>query len=46
MWEAGFTRADGEPVKDVNDLARCNADVVDSAMVRDAFCEWKEGFGG
>lgn len=42
----GFLRADGEPVKDTNDLARCNSSVVDSPDVRDAFCEWKEGFGG
>ena len=42
----GFVRADGEPVKDVNDLALCNAEVIDSEEVRDAFCEWKEGFGG
>lgn len=38
--------ADGRPVKDLNDLARCNADVIGSDEIREAFVEWKEGFGG
>lgn len=42
----GLTMADGRPVKDLNDLARCNADVIGSDDVREAFLEWKEGFGG
>lgn len=42
----GLTMADGRPVKDLNDLARCNADVVGSDEIREAFVEWKEGFGG
>ena len=46
IMEPGYVRADGAPVKDVNDLALCNAEIVDSPQVRDAFCEWKEGFGG
>lgn len=42
----GLVRADGTPVKDTNDLVHCAADVRESDEVRDAFCEWKEGFGG
>ena len=42
---AGLTRLDGEPVKDVNDLALCGPDVVGDDDVVEAFCEWKEGFG-
>lgn len=42
----GYVTASGAKVKDVNDIALCNADVVDSDEIRDAFCEWKEGFGG
>lgn len=40
----GLLQADGSPVKDCNDLVHCTAEVLDD--VRDAFCEWKEGFGG
>lgn len=42
----GLVRADGKPVKDLNDLAYCSSEILDSDEVRDAFCEWKEGFGG
>jgi hypothetical protein len=42
----GLVRADGTPVKDTNDLVYCAAEVRESDEVRDAFCEWKEGFGG
>lgn len=42
----GLLRADGTPVKDLNDVAYCLDCVIESADVRDAFCEWKEGFGG
>ena len=42
----GLVRADGTPVKDTNDLVYCAAEVRESDDVRDAFCEWKEGFGG
>lgn len=41
----GLMRADGQPVKDLNDLALCNSDVVGSDEIRDAFREWREGFG-
>lgn len=36
----------GEPLNDLNDLALCSSIVWESAIVREAFCEWKEGFGG
>jgi hypothetical protein len=42
----GLRRADGKLVKDLNDLALCNANVVTSLDIREAFTEWKEGFGG
>lgn len=42
----GLVKADGSPVGDLNDLAYCLDSVIDSADVRDAFCQWKEGFGG
>lgn len=42
----GLTRADGQAVKDLNDLALCNGDVVGSDEIREAFTEWREGFGG
>lgn len=41
----GLVRADGQKVKDLNDLAFCNSSVLDSDHIIDAFCEWKEGFG-
>lgn len=43
---AGLVRADGEPVKDLNDLALCEREVWESDEIRWAFTEWKEGFGG
>lgn len=42
----GLMRADDIPVKDLNDLVYCHDVVQESGDVRDAFCEWKEGFGG
>ncbi len=36
----GLVTAAGEPVKDLNDLALCSAEVVGSAEVMDAFFEW------
>jgi hypothetical protein len=36
----GLIQADGRPVKDLNDLARCEAEVVDSDEVRQAFFDW------
>jgi hypothetical protein len=37
----GFTRADGVPVKDLNDLVLCGPSVTDDPWVRDAFCDWE-----
>lgn len=37
----GLTRADGEPVKDLNDLALCTAEVVDSREITEAFFDWE-----
>lgn len=42
----GLVRADGKPVKDCNDLALCLPSVIESDEIREAFTEWKEGFGG
>lgn len=42
----GLVKEDGTKVKDVNDLAYCSTDVIDSNEVHEAFTEWKEGFGG
>jgi hypothetical protein len=36
----------GEPLNDLNDLALLPRAVWESEIVREAFCEWKEGFGG
>lgn len=36
----------GEPLNDLNELAMLPRAVWESEFVRDAFCEWKEGFGG
>lgn len=36
----------GEPLNDLNDLALLSREVWESEIVREAFCEWKEGFGG
>jgi hypothetical protein len=36
----------GEPLNDLNELAMLPRVVWESEFVRDAFCEWKEGFGG
>jgi hypothetical protein len=36
----------GEPLNDLNELAMVSQQVQESTLVRDAFCEWKEGFGG
>lgn len=36
----GLTRPDGQPVKDVNDLALCADEVTDAAEIREAFCSW------
>lgn len=41
----GLVRADGQPVKDLNDLALCDSMVVGSETIADFFCEWREGFG-
>lgn len=43
---SGLVRADGQAVKDVNDLALCDESVIDDWTVAGAFIEWKEGFGG
>ena len=40
VLEGGLTLPSGAPVKDVNDLARCSADVLESADVREAFRVW------
>ena len=36
----------GEPLNDLNELAMLPRGVWESEFVREAFCEWKEGFGG
>lgn len=36
----------GEPLNDLNELAMLPREVWESDVARDAFCEWKEGFGG
>jgi hypothetical protein len=36
----GLVTAAGEPVKDLNDLARCGREVLESADVREAFTCW------
>lgn len=36
----GLERADGKPVKDLNDLALCPASVIDTAEIREAFLDW------
>ncbi len=36
----GLTRADGEPVKDLNDLARCAPEVQTMPEIREAFRVW------
>ena len=37
----GIDRADGKPVKDLNDMALCNAATVLQLKLCDAFTEWK-----
>jgi len=37
----GLVRADGLPVKDLNDLALCEAETVDSSEIREAFFDWE-----
>lgn len=37
----GLVRADGKPVKDLNDLALCNADVLDDEEIREIFLKWE-----
>lgn len=41
----GLRMVDGEPVNDCNDLVKCTGEELDAAGVRDAFCEWREGWG-
>lgn len=36
----GLTRADGEPVKDLNDLALCSAEVLGQGEIREGFLVW------
>lgn len=37
---AKLRRADGKPVKDLNDLALCNAEVVGHELIESAFVDW------
>lgn len=37
----GLVRADGEPVKDLNDLALCGADVLQAEEIREIFIRWE-----
>lgn len=37
---ADLVTASGEPVKDLNDLALCNGDVLDDPGIREAFFQW------
>lgn len=37
----GLVRADGEPVKDLNDLALCGADVLEAEEIREIFIRWE-----
>ena len=51
VWQGGVLVApemvtrDGKRVKDLNECVGCSPEVIHEDL-RDAFCEWKEGFGG
>lgn len=37
----GLVRADGQPVKDLNDLALCGAEVLEAEEIREIFIRWE-----
>ena len=37
----GLVRADGQAVKDLNDLALCNAAVLEDEEIREIFLRWE-----